>query len=50
MIILALGALSGFLGWALVLITVFSHITIIQRVLRAKRILNRPLEPGVQKP
>jgi archaetidylinositol phosphate synthase len=50
MIILALGALFSFLGWALVLIAVFSHITIIQRVLRAKRILNKPSEPVVQKP
>jgi archaetidylinositol phosphate synthase len=50
MVILILGSLSGFLGWALVLITVFSHITIIQRVLRAKSILNKPSEPDVQKP
>lgn len=50
MIILALGALFSFLGWALVLIAIFSHITIIQRVLRAKRILNKPSEPVVQKP
>jgi archaetidylinositol phosphate synthase len=50
MIILILGSLSGFLGWALVLITVFSHITIIQRVLRAKSILNKPSESDVQKP
>lgn len=50
MIILALGALFNFLGWALVLITLFSHITIIQRVLRAKSMLNKPPESGVQKP
>ena len=50
MITLALGALFNFLGWALVLIAVFSHITIIQRVLRAKSMLNKPSEPGVQKP
>jgi len=50
MTLLALGALSGFLGWSLVLITVFSHITIIQRILLAKSILNKPSEPGVQKP
>ena len=50
MITLALGALFNFLGWALVLIAVFSHITIIQRVLKAKNMLNKPLEPGVQKP
>ena len=50
MIILILGALSGFLGWALILIAVFSHITIIQRVLLAKSILNKPSEPDVQKP
>jgi archaetidylinositol phosphate synthase len=50
MIILALGALSGFLGWALILIAVFSHITMIQRVLRAKSILNQPSEPEMQKP
>jgi archaetidylinositol phosphate synthase len=50
MVILILGSLSGFLGWALVLITVFSHITIIQRVLRAKSILNKPSEPDIQKP
>ncbi len=50
MIILALGGLSGFLSWALVLIAVFSHITIIQRVLRAKRILSKPLDADSQKP
>lgn len=50
MIILALGALSGFLGWALILIAVFSHITMIQRVLRAKSILNQLSEPEMQKP
>jgi archaetidylinositol phosphate synthase len=50
MIILALGALAGFLGWAIVLIAVFSHITIIQRVLRAKSILSQSSEPDVQKP
>jgi archaetidylinositol phosphate synthase len=50
MITLALGALFNFLGWALVLIAVFSHITIIQRVLRAKSVLNKPSEPDVQKP
>ncbi|MCO5384201.1 MAG: CDP-alcohol phosphatidyltransferase family protein [Methanosarcina barkeri] len=50
MVILALGALSGFLGWALVLIAIFSHITIIQRVLRAKSILNNPSEADFQKP
>ncbi len=50
MIILALGGLSGFLSWALVLIAVFSHITIIQRVLRAKRILSKPSEADSQKP
>lgn len=49
MITLALGALFSFLGWALVLIAVFSHITIIQRVLRAKSILNKHSEPGIQK-
>jgi len=50
MIALALGALFNFLGWALVLIAVFSHITVIQRVLRAKSILNKPSEPDVPKP
>ena len=50
MVILALGAFSGFLGWALVLITLSSHITIIQRLLRARSILNRPSDPRVQKP
>jgi len=50
MLILAFGALSGFLGWALVLIAVFSHITMIQRVLRAKSILSKPSEPDIQKP
>jgi len=50
MLILAFGALSGFLGWALVLIAVFSHITIIQRVLRAKSILSKPSEADIQKP
>ncbi|NLN44648.1 MAG: CDP-alcohol phosphatidyltransferase family protein [Methanosarcina sp.] len=50
MIILALGGLSGFLSWALVLIAVFTHITIIQRVLRAKSILSKPSEADAQKP
>ena len=50
MLILAFGALSGFLGWALVLIAVFSHITMVQRVLRAKSILSKPSESGIQKP
>jgi archaetidylinositol phosphate synthase len=50
MLILAFGALSGFLGWALVLIAVFSHITMIQRVIRAKSILSKPQEPDIQKP
>jgi archaetidylinositol phosphate synthase len=50
MIILALGALFSFLSWALVLIAIFSHITIIQRVLRAKSILNKPSESDFQKP
>ena len=50
MLILAFGALTGFLAWAIVLIAVFSHITIIQRVLRAKSILSNPSEPDFQKP
>ena len=50
MIILALRGLSGILGWALVLIAVFSHITIIQRVLRAKSILSKASEADFQKP
>lgn len=50
MLILAFGALSGFLSWALVLIAVFSHITMIQRVLRAKSILSKSSEPDIQKP
>jgi len=50
MLILAFGALSGFLGWALVLIAVFAHITIIQRVLRAKSILSKLSESEFQKP
>jgi archaetidylinositol phosphate synthase len=50
MLILALGALFGLLAWALILIAVFSHITIIQRVLRAKSMLNKPSEPDIQKP
>lgn len=50
MLILAFGALTGFLSWAIVLIAVFSHITIIQRVLRAKSILNNLSEPDLQKP
>jgi archaetidylinositol phosphate synthase len=50
MLILALGALFGFLSWALILIAVSSHITIVQRVLRAKSMLNKPSEPDVQKP
>ena len=50
MLILAFGALSGLLGWALVLIAVLSHITFIQRVLRAKSILSKPSDPDIQKP
>ena len=50
MLILALGALSGFLGWALVLIAIFSHITIIQRVLRAKSILSKLPNPKSRNP
>lgn len=50
MLILAFGALTGFLAWAIMLIAVFSHITIIQRVLRAKSILNNASEPDIQKP
>lgn len=50
MILLALGALAGFLGWALVLIAVLSHITILQRVMRAKSILSNSSEPDLQKP
>ncbi|WP_156165792.1 CDP-alcohol phosphatidyltransferase family protein [Methanosarcina sp. 2.H.A.1B.4] len=50
MLILALGALLGLLGWALVLIAIFSHITIIQRVLRAKSILSKLPESEFQKP
>ena len=38
MLILAFGGLSGFLGWALVLIAVFSHITIIQESPAGKKI------------
>lgn len=50
MLILAFGALSGFLDWALVLIAVLSHITMIQRVLRAKSILSKSSDPDIQKP
>jgi archaetidylinositol phosphate synthase len=50
MVLLALGGISGFLSWALVLVAVFSHITIIQRVLRAKSILSTPSEADLQKP
>jgi len=50
MLILAFGALTGFLSWAVMLIAIFSHITIIQRVLRAKSILNNASEPDIQKP
>lgn len=50
MLILAFGALTGLLSGAIVLIAVFSHITIIQRVLRAKSILSNPSEPDFQKP
>lgn len=39
MLILTAGALLGFLGWALALITVLTHITIIQRIFRAKNLL-----------
>jgi archaetidylinositol phosphate synthase len=46
MLILAFGALAGLLSGAIVLIAVFSHITIIQRVLRAKTLLNGPSGPG----
>ena len=50
MLILAFGALSGFLEWALILIAIFSHITMIQRVLRAKSILSNTSDPEIQKP
>ncbi|MCQ1534537.1 CDP-alcohol phosphatidyltransferase family protein [Methanosarcina sp. KYL-1] len=44
MLILAFGALAGLLGGAIALIAVISHITIVQRVLRAKSILSNPSE------
>jgi archaetidylinositol phosphate synthase len=49
MVILALGALFNFLGWALVLIALLSHITIIQRVMRAKSILTKPSGQDLKK-
>jgi len=48
MLILAFGALTGFLSWAIVIIAVLSHITLIQRVLRAKRLLNNPSGSGLR--
>jgi archaetidylinositol phosphate synthase len=50
MIILALGGISGFLNWALVIIAVLSHITVIQRVLKAKSILNTSYDVDSQQP
>jgi archaetidylinositol phosphate synthase len=50
MIILALGGISGFLDWALVIIAVLSHITVIQRVLKAKSILNTSCDVDSQQP
>jgi archaetidylinositol phosphate synthase len=41
MLILAFGSLLGLLEGAIVLIAVISHITIVQRVLRAKNLLNK---------
>lgn len=41
MLILTAGALLGFVGWALVAIAVLTHITIIQRLLRAKSLLEK---------
>lgn len=50
MIILALGGLLGFLDWSLVIIAVLSHITVIQRVLKAKSILNTSYDVDSQQP
>ncbi|MDD4497462.1 MAG: CDP-alcohol phosphatidyltransferase family protein [Methanosarcinaceae archaeon] len=44
MLILVAGALLGFLGWALVAIVVLTHITIVQRLLRAKSLLSKTPE------
>ena len=40
MILLAFGAFSGIISWAIVVIVVFTHITIIQRILYAKKYLD----------
>jgi len=40
MILLTLGAFSGLLEWAIVVIVILTHITIIQRMLYAKRYLS----------
>lgn len=50
MVILALGSLLGFLDWSLVIIAVLSHITVIQRVLKAKSILNTSYDVDSQQP
>ena len=39
MILLALGAFSGYIAWAIVVIVILTHITIIQRMLYAKKYL-----------
>ncbi|MCG7851423.1 MAG: CDP-alcohol phosphatidyltransferase family protein [Methanosarcinaceae archaeon] len=40
MILLSLGAFGGFIAWAIVLIVILTHITIIQRMLYAKQYLS----------
>ena len=40
MILLAIGAFSGLIAWAIVAIVILTHITIIQRILYAKNILD----------
>lgn len=40
MILLAVGAFSGLIGWAIAAIVVLTHITIIQRIVYAKKILD----------
>ena len=40
MILLAIGAFSGLIAWAIVAIVILTHITIIQRILYAKNVLD----------
>lgn len=44
MLLLAAGALFGFLGWAVAAIVLLTHITIVQRMLKAKALLTKKSE------